>query len=454
MLYQPDTISAIATPPGDGGVGIVRISGPDAFTISARIFTSASATREAGTFAFGKIKQLDGQGIDEGIALFFRDPHSFTGEDVVELQAHGGAVNMRRILRATLDAGARLAEPGEFSRRAFLNGKMDLLQAEAIADLIHARSDRAAAAAQEQLDGSLSRQFDTLYTALLNTAADIETTLDFIEDELPDQLVPNLIASLQTQSDSLAALLGTWDEGRLLREGLQCVILGRPNAGKSTMLNALLGTNRAIVSATAGTTRDIIEEQFILDGIPIRLLDTAGLRQTDCDIEMEGIRRARQTQAQADLSLYVIDSSVALSAADEENIKALDPASTLLILNKSDLRAPSAEFTIAGFSTVDASLQSGEGLADIKRAIAQIIEGETDFMKPAHAVISERHRGLLVVAQTELTQALSIISLADDQIVFAAQHLREALEKLGEVTGKVFHESLLDSVFSRFCIGK
>jgi tRNA modification GTPase len=312
-LYDPDTITAIATPPGEGGVGVVRISGPDVWSIADVIFKALDqvpvSKRAHGTFAYGKVVEPDGTEIDTGLALVMRAPKSYTCEDVVEIQGHGGAVGMRRILRLALEAGARMAEPGEFTKRAFLNGRIDLVQAEGIFDLIRARSDRAASAALEQMEGRLSTVFDGVYEAFLEVAANLETTLDFVEDELPDDVFAGIAELMDQTFEQLEELLDTWDEGRLLREGARVVILGRPNAGKSTLLNALLGFDRAIVSSTAGTTRDTIEEGFVLNGIPLRVIDTAGLRETDCEIEAEGVRRAEAHGAEANLAIYLVDAS-------------------------------------------------------------------------------------------------------------------------------------------------
>jgi tRNA modification GTPase len=456
-MTETDTIAAIATPPGEGGVGIVRISGSNVWNIADQMFHSLEkpSAKEGGTFVFGKVADGSGNEIDEGLCLIFRAPRSYTGEDTVEIQGHGGSVVLRKILRRALEAGARMAEPGEFTKRAFLNGKMDLVQAEAVADLIHARSDRAAKAALEQLDGSLSGQFNQLYDQLVDIAADLETTLDFAEDELPDEVFPTLGRKLGESFQTLEALLSTWDEGRLLRDGARVVIMGRPNAGKSTLFNALLGQDRAIVTNIAGTTRDVIEEGVVLDGIPLRILDTAGLREAECEIEREGIRRARAHAGTADLMVYLVDSSVPMSIEDEEHLRHLDAHRTIVVLNKSDRRSADFRLPFAGLNPVDAALVDGAGLAEIKRAVAVKLEGGINMAAPVHAVISERHRNLLELARAELENAREqLTGLEDEGVALAAEHLRDALESLGQVTGRVYHNELLDNVFSRFCIGK
>lgn len=453
-LYDADTIAAIATPPGEGGVGIVRLSGPGVWQIADALFTALDQTpvsqREHGTFAYGKVLEADGAEIDTGLALVMRMPKSYTGEDVVEIQGHGGAVGMRRILRRALDVGARMAEPGEFTKRAFLNGRIDLVQAEGIFDLIRARSDRAASAAMEQMEGKLSQQFDTIYDAFLEVAANLETTLDFVEDELPDDVFSGIAALLDRTFCTLDELLDTWDEGRLLREGARVVILGRPNAGKSTLLNALLGFDRAIVSSTAGTTRDTIEEGFVLDGIPLRIIDTAGLRETDCEIEAEGIRRAEAHGQEAHLSVYLVDASQPLHEEDRVRLDQLDRARSIVVLNKMDRGRQ-----IEGVEGVEACLLSETGISELKQAMADALEKGADLHAPPHAVISERHRQLLVKAHHEARQAREFLKEnIEANAVLACEHLRSALEYLGQVTGRVYHEELLDNIFSRFCIGK
>ncbi|NOU36700.1 MAG: tRNA uridine-5-carboxymethylaminomethyl(34) synthesis GTPase MnmE [Kiritimatiellaceae bacterium] len=450
-----DTIVAIATPPGQGGVGIVRVSGSRVWGIADAVFRGPEKASGAkgGTFLHGKVIAADGAEIDEVLCLIFRAPKSYTGEDTIEIQGHGGSVVLKKILRRCLAAGARMAEPGEFTKRAFLNGKLDLVQAEAVADLIHAQSDRAAQAALEQLEGGLSKQFNALYDGLMATAADIETTLDFIEDELPDDVFPNLGKKLDESFQCLETLLATWDEGRLLREGARVVIMGRPNAGKSTLFNALLGHDRAIVTELPGTTRDVLEETFVLDGVPLRILDTAGLRETECLIEQEGIRRARAHSAAADIAIYLIDSSLPFSDEDAEHLAKLDPKRTVVVLNKADKKISNNQYPITNAQMVETSLITGTGTDALKVAIAEKLGGISNA--PVHAVISERHRDLLETARIELIQARERIAEGGEPgAAPAAEHLRAALEALGQVTGRVYHNELLDNIFSRFCIGK
>lgn len=451
-MMREDTIAAVATPAGEGGIGIVRISGAEAFAIADQVFKAADGrlmdVRESQTFSYGAFVNKTGELIDAGLALVMRGPRSFTGENTVELQGHGGSVVLRTVLRAALEAGARSAEPGEFSRRAFLNGRMDLTQAEGLFDLIRARSDRAARAAVEQLEGGLRRQFNALYDSFLEVTANLETTLDFVEDELPDDVFSGIAVKLDMSLSELEELLATWNEGRLLRDGVRVAILGRPNAGKSTLLNCLLGYERAIVSEVAGTTRDTIEESWILNGVPLRLTDTAGLRQTACDVEAEGIRRAEAHGEAAELIVYVLDASEPLSEEDRERLADLPMDRTVVVLNKVDLVRQ-----LGDVSGVEVSLLEGRGLDELKHALAKRLEMGAEGT--TQALISERHRALLLKAEHEVRAARELLrEHVEQQAALACDHLRSALEHLGEVTGRVYHDELLDNIFSRFCIGK
>lgn len=457
MNTSDDTIAAIATAPGEAGISVVRVSGPDSLRVADSVFRGAAprpSERSSHVVIHGHVTDASGN-VDEVLLVIMRGPHSYTGEDVVEIQGHGGSVVARRVLRRVLDAGARPAEPGEFTKRAFLNGRMDLVQAEAVLDLVRARSDRAAAAAVEQLEGGLSRKFNDAYDKLMSVAADLEATLDFPEDELPAATMPDLMTRLGEIERDVKALLATWDEGHLLRNGAIAVISGRPNVGKSTLLNALLGQSRAIVSPIPGTTRDTIEEGLVLDGIPLRLVDTAGLREAECEVEQEGVRRTRAHMEKADIHLYVVDASQPLTKEDREQFGALDSQHCVVILNKCDLGQAVRAGDVPKFTSVSASLIRGHGLEEIRKAMAAKLEAGIDLAVPPHAVISERHRRLLMESQQELRRAGDMLtSGADDQVVPAADALRGALERIGLITGKSYEEELLTSIFSRFCIGK
>lgn len=458
MHDATDTIAAIATAPGEGAISIVRVSGPLSLDIADRLIVCHGAKpsqRAAHSFIHGRLRAVSQEAdgvIDEVIVLIYRAPHSYTREDSIEIQGHGGATAARRVLRAVLDAGARMAEPGEFTQRAFLSGRIDLLQAEAVLDLIRARSDRAAAAAVEQLSGTLSRTFDTIYDELITVAADIEATLDFAEDELPKDVLRGLGNRLSAVRSHLDTLTQSWDEGHLLREGAVVAVLGRPNVGKSTLLNAVLGMSRAIVTDMPGTTRDVIEESMVISGIPIRIADTAGLRETECRIENEGIQRAKALMDRAAYVVYVVDASKAASQEDQDHLSRLSPDRTVVVLNKCDQTVRCSEHSLAGWTVVRTSLLSGTGVDEVKTALSgKLMTGPAT---PPHAVVSERHRRLLLQARTDLDESLSLLERQANEAALAASRIRSALEALGSVTGREYHDELLSSVFSRFCIGK
>ena len=451
-----DTIASIATPPGEGGIAIIRVAGPQALKIADAVFRCRSpkpSKRPANSFVYGHVVNPQGDDIDEAILLIYRAPHSYTREDTVEIQGHGGSVCAGRILQTVLDAGARQAQPGEFTRRAFLSGRIDLLQAEAVMDLIKSRSERAASVALEQLEGSLSDSISDTYDDLLDIAANLEATLDFDEDDLPDTTFIKLHEQLKSPHNSLLQLLDNWNEGHLLREGATVVLAGKPNAGKSTLMNALLGKPRAIVTHLAGTTRDTIEEQIILQGIPIRLTDTAGIRETDCNIEQESIRRAKEKVKISDLIIWVIDGSDELSRRELDDVNTLDHRKLIVVINKSDLGLKVSQDQFDGLDTVICGMNNPEGISNLRKVIVDKLN-----ISPAtqhHAVISERHRRIISEVVSQLDEVAAILEQADQsRIILAAGSLRSALEQLGEITGRNYHDGLLDTIFGKFCIGK
>jgi len=460
MRSTSDTIAAIATAPGEAGISIVRISGPRSLEIADQIFVCKGplpSHRPAGSFVHGFIRaDEDGKAhahVDEVILLIYRAPHSYTREDVVEIQGHGGRISAKRILRTVLSNGAVLAEPGEFTKRAFLNGRIDLVQAEAVADLIAAQSDRAATAAMEQLEGHLTSSFGELYDLLLSTAADLEATLDFTDDEIPVAVSHTIAERLRQAKSRVEKLLATWEEGHLLREGALVVISGAPNAGKSTLMNAMLGAPRAIVADLPGTTRDTIEETVILEGVPIRLVDTAGLRETESAVEREGVRRAQATIKRADLNLHVIDCSQELLQADRDHLSKTKKGQCIVVLNKTDLGPKLTGGDFGAFSVVSCSLLKGEGLADLRRAMVERLNLQSSGIP--HAAISERHRHTVQNVLNVLGDALTMQDLnRTDCTVLVSQLLRTAIEQLGELIGRTYTDELLDKIFSRFCVGK
>lgn len=456
-MYIEDTIAAIATPPGEGGIAIVRLSGPDSLRIADQVFRGPGAPpskRPSQVILHGRVVNGD-EVIDEALLLIMRGPRSYTREDVVEIQCHGGDVVARRVLQTVLACGARVAEPGEFTKRAFLNGRLDLVQCEAVLDLIKAKTERAAQIAAAQLSGTLSCSLSTCYESLLRLSANIEATLDFPEDELPQGVMGDIVARLDSLRGSLEEWLSSWTEGRLLREGAVAVITGKPNVGKSAIFNALIGSERAIVSHHPGTTRDTIEEWISIDGIPLLLIDTAGIRESSCEIEQEGVRRAREAIVRANLRIHVFDLSRPFDQYDEEQISLLVPGKSTIILNKADLpirldlnRIPQ------NVASVKICATSPDAPMAVREILAELLRSQIADM-PHKAAISERHHTALQKCLQSLCKANDLIASQGDSAADAAAHeIREAAECLAEILGQSYTEDLLDSIFSKFCIGK
>ncbi|MEW8028806.1 MAG: tRNA uridine-5-carboxymethylaminomethyl(34) synthesis GTPase MnmE [Candidatus Thiodiazotropha sp.] len=447
---QPvDTIAAVATPPGRGSVGIVRISGPGSSEIADALLDSIPPPRHA---CFKPFLDRNGEVIDSGLAIFFPKPHSFTGEDVLELQGHGGAVVMDLLLQRTLQLGARLARPGEFSERAFLNGKLDLVQAEAIADLIDAQSQAAARSATRTLQGAFSNKIAQLVEALIELRLFVESAIDFPEEEIDFLADSNVSERLHSILEEIESTRQSAHTGRLLRDGLTLVIAGRPNSGKSSLLNALAGAEAAIVTDIPGTTRDLLRERITIDGMPLHVIDTAGLRESHDPVEAEGIRRAKQEIEQADRVLWVFDDSTDPQhlAIDRDQLPQGVPVT--LIRNKIDI-AGNAPAIYEGGSEVEVALSAtrGEGIdllrAHLKRCVGYRHLGEGDF------IARRRHLDALERALGHLRQGE--LSLQRDQAgELLAEDLRLAQQSLSEITGEFTADDLLGRIFSSFCIGK
>lgn len=450
-----DTIAAIATPPGYGGIAIVRISGPMAIAVAERLRKGggAVAAQPSHTVRLLSIVSEKGYLIDRALCLVFRAPRSYTGEDTVEIQCHGGFRTARRILSAACAAGARLAEPGEFTRRAFLNGKIDLVQAEAVLDLIRAQTDRAAAVALEQLEGRLSREISEIRRLVISALSETETAIDFSED-IDQQDITDSVLNKIRASISLADRLVSFERhGRIIREGVTVAIIGKPNTGKSTLFNALLGYDRSIVNATPGTTRDTVEDYTTIDGILFRLVDTAGIRPSECEIELEGIRRAREKFSKCDVVLYLIDSTTGPDEQDKENLRRRAQETVIPVLNKSDIATDSQNCQLAG--AVRISALTGEGLEDLRKELSNRIESLMSNQDFDHFAVSERHAQLLRQASQKLKDALGLVKEKPDEWAeLAAIYLRSAVVSLGEITGEDYFPEMLDSIFQRFCIGK
>lgn len=450
MNEARDTICAIATAPGAGGVGIVRISGPAAAGIAQSMLGKLPAPRMA---QLANFMDAQGETIDSGIALYFPAPNSFTGEDVVEFQGHGGLYILNRIVQRALELGARGARPGEFSERAFLNDKIDLVQAEAIADLIASDTDAAARAAQRSLQGLFSDRVHDLQAALTEIRVFVEAAIDFPEEEIDFLAESNVIERVEAATEELSGLLDEARQGKLLRDGFVLAIIGRPNAGKSSLLNALSGQETAIVTDIPGTTRDVLREQIDLGGIPVHVADTAGIRETEDRIEAEGVRRARQALASADIVLLVEDASAGDLGQESLVLEAAEHAAVIRVANKLDLVADGApaEPERDQGDRVWISAKTGQGIDVLKQKILAIVgagkhtEGSFSarqrHIDALKRVAGHLERGSRVMQETGAGELL-------------AEELRLAQAALGEITGEMLPDDLLGEIFSSFCIGK
>jgi tRNA modification GTPase len=458
-IQSQDTIVAIATPLGEGGIGVVRLSGPAAIPIAARLFRSASGTDPAAfpshTVHLGRAVEPDsGETIDVALFTPFRAPRSYTGEDVVEISGHGSNRALLRLVEAARREGARLAEPGEFTRRAFLNGRMDLAEAEAVADLIRARTDASLRVAARQLEGRLSRVTRALRADLIALLAEIEAAIDFPDDVEPPSPA-ELAARLHAALAAAGRLLATADAGRLFREGAAVVIAGRPNVGKSSLLNALLRESRAIVTEIPGTTRDVIEEGVNIRGIPLRAIDTAGLRETTDVVERIGVERSQREIVAADLVLWVVDLSEP-ATEDDRRIAAMlrDRPTVVVVANKADLppRLDPAALVRPGVTTVRTVAPTGEGIDALEDAIAARLLGEGVTSEEV-LVSNARHQARLEAAAAALRQAIATVEAGFEQAMVAVD-LKIAAEALGEITGESVTEATITEIFARFCVGK
>ena len=451
-----DTITAIATPLGEGGLAVIRISGPRALAVAEASFRpigksslppSAAPTH---TVHFGRIVRR-GQAVDEVLLSVLRAPRTFTREDVVEISCHGGLLPARLVLETLLENGARLAAPGEFTRRAFLNGRMDLAQAEAVADLIHSRTELALAAAHEQLAGQLSRRINLLRDDLMKILAHLEAHIDFPDEDIAPDTREKLIGRLRAAMAFMDQLLRTANEGQILRRGIRAAIVGRPNAGKSSLLNQLLGRDRAIVSAVPGTTRDTIEETANIRGLPVMFIDTAGLREASNEIEEEGIRRSRQSLAAAELILHVLDGSEPLRPTDEAYLAEFAGKPRILVRNKADLPRLLELPATAGVAEV--CCLTGQGVEELKDAIKERVWAGEIRAEMLQVMINARHQDALRRARAATERTAEALS-TNLSLELAALDLRIAANAVGEIVGKTTTEDLLDSIFSQFCIGK
>lgn len=463
-----NTIAAIATPPGNGGIGIIRISGTEALPILQRIFQSQKGGRlqpEPRRLYLGQVHDAAGALLDQALAVYMPAPHSYTGEDVAELQCHGGYLVCREILAAAVQAGAKLAEPGEFTSRAFINGKLSLDQAEAVIDIIEAKSAEALKISERQLAGSLQQQLIAMADALLDVLAQLELAVDYPEETDEVELQRQILARLAEVRAQVQGLLSQTREGRFYREGALVAIVGPANAGKSTLLNSLLQMERAIVTPQAGTTRDTVEEYYLLNGMPLRLVDTAGIRETTDIVEQAGIERSKQALAQADLVLLMLDAS---QPPDDfwwdllrtEAAANLPGRKILVLLNKLDLPEVEAVWQARlrelcqelDLPLLELAALRGQGLPDLKKALSEALLQQQSG-EPLSALLNDRHKAALLAAEQALSSAAEAAQLGFDAAMLSID-VQTAWQALAEISGQAASEEIINRVFERFCLGK
>jgi tRNA modification GTPase len=451
--YQSgETIAAIATPPGEGGVAIIRISGDEAFSVAAKIFSGPIHTYKSHTAHFGQIKTLLGEHVDDVLVLVMRGKRSYTGEDTVEIHCHGGSLITRRVLETVLQAGARAARPGEFTFKAFMNGKMDLAQAEAVQELICAKNEHALNAAESQLKGVLSQKISEFQQDLTLCAAILEAWVDFPEEGLEFATMAEVCDQLDQVIEKMEKLESTFHDGRMINEGISLCLIGCPNAGKSSLMNALLDKDRAIVSHVPGTTRDILEDQMRLNGLNLRLVDTAGIRESFEEIEKEGIRRSKEAMLEADLILFVLDSSKGIGAEEQSLIDQLPNLKTIAIWNKIDL--PHDKFKSLPFPhVVQISAKEKLGLDELRKQIDAVIWKNGPPIKDEVLITKVRHKEALSAA-IEACRAVSSGLKKGVSPEFISMDMRCCLSELGKIIGTNITEDILSAIFSTFCIGK
>lgn len=458
MYDTTDTIAAIATPLGESGIGVIRISGSHAYAVGDAIFCSPSgkplAQRRDRSIQHGLVVADDGRPVDEVLMLIMKGPHSYTAEDVLEIQCHGGRKALEEILSLVLAHGARLANPGEFTQRAFVNGRIDLAQAEAVMDVIQAKSRQGLTSAVNQLEGRLSKVIGAMRHELTDFITRLEVTIDYPEEDLEDITVPDVAGAIRKQLASLDEMLEASHDGRIIRDGVMAAIAGTPNAGKSSLLNRLLQEDRAIVTDVPGTTRDVLEEWISLKGVPVCLVDTAGIRETDDTVEKIGVTKAKAYMDKADIILVVIDSSRPLSEEDRAILEDTKERNVLIVLNKSDLTPVVAEKDLGqyGHPVLSLSAGTGEGLEALKEQLLSLALSHADTAGSA-LLTNTRHIELVRQSREALKRALDSIE-AGMPVDCAVVDLREAWDLLGSITGDTVHDDIVEEIFSRFCLGK
>ena len=455
-----DTIVALSTPPGEGGLGVVRLSGKKAVEIADKIFRAASGVKicdqKSFTSSYGRVV-FEGKNVDEALLLLMRTPKSYTREDVVEISSHGSAAVLGSVIRAALREGARMAEPGEFTKRAFLNGRIDLLQAEAVLDLIRAKTDLARRWSLSQLEGRLSEKMSSAKNKLVEILSHLEAAVDFPEEELGADPLEGVRLKLSALALEMRRILASSEMGETARRGLTVVITGKPNVGKSSLMNCLVGRNRVIVTPFPGTTRDVVEEEIQIGGFPVRILDTAGIHETEHPIEREGIERSRQAHLAADLVIAVLDASAPFDAVDQKFLATLPENNKIFVVNKSDLPkcldvSELKKYT-KNFPVLEVSCVKDIGTMSLANEILRFITKGNFEISEEGAIHSPRQNDLLKKICEDLENASKACSdkLSPEWIVV---DIRSALGHLGEIVGEVVNDDVLEALFSRFCIGK
>lgn len=446
-----EPIVAIATPYGEGAIGIIRLSGKNVLDIVKKFFKTKGQIKPRYAH-FGKLYDEEGEELDEGILIYYKAPNSYTGEDLVELNLHGNPRILKRALEVFLKAGVRLAEPGEFTKRAFLNGKLDLTQAEAVAELISAKTELARKVALKQLQGELSRYIRPLRESLLELLAYIEADIEFAEEDIPTLTREQVLEMVERVTKGIKELLKTAKTGKFIREGIKLAIVGRPNVGKSSLFNALLKEERAIVTDIAGTTRDYIEETLQIREIPVKLIDTAGIRETEDVVEKIGVERSKQKIEEADLILFVVDASSKITDKDLKIYEEIKNKEHIIVANKIDLGIKADLEIFKGKSIIKVSALKGEGLENLSEEILKKIGLQLD--ESVNIYVSVRHETLLKKAKEVLEKFKEEYKIREISPEIAMLDLREAADYLGEILGEITTEDVLGKIFSTFCIGK
>ncbi len=460
-MFIDDTIAAIATAPGEGGIGIIRISGEKALPVAESIFKSVTGKLikeyNTRTLIYGTVVDDNGTIIDEALVAYMKGPKSYTGEDVIEINCHGGFISVKKILELILSKDVRLADAGEFTKRAFLNGRIDLSQAEAIIDVIKAKTDKAHEVAQSQLEGSLSKKIKELRFKVTEVLAHLEVSIDFAEEDVEEITYNKLKENAEDLKKEIKQLYDTAESGKILRDGLKTVIIGKPNVGKSSLLNSILGENRAIVTDIAGTTRDVIEEFVNIKGIPLKIVDTAGIRETEDIVEKIGVEKSKESYSTADLVIMVLDSSRPLSEEDREILDTLKSKKTIVLLNKIDLPQKIDLDELSKYvdcsSIIKISALQNEGIDQLQDKIESMVYKGSVKNSSSLMITNSRHKDALLKAYESINDAISAI----DQCLpydFIEVDFKNIWDYLGYINGDTVKEDLLDTIFANFCIGK